>query len=201
VTHGLKTRIPETTAHLCIDMQRMFVEGTEWHTPWAAKTLPAIEALCSARPERLWFTRFIPAATPDEAGGAWRDYWRRWSTMTKNAFDPAMLDLALPLQRFAPPAQIIDKTVYSAWSGTHLHKAFKDQGVDTLVVTGAETDVCVLSTVLGAIDLGYRIVVVSDGVCSSADQPHDHLLALYSDRFSLQVETAECREVLEAWVA
>jgi nicotinamidase-related amidase len=91
--------------------------------------------------------------------------------------------------------------VRAACSGTHLHKAFKDQGVDTLVVTGAETDVCVLSTVLGAIDLGYRIVVVSDGVCSSADQPHDHLLALYSDRFSLQVETAECREVLEAWVA
>ncbi len=182
-------------------MQRMFVEGTEWHTPWAAKTLPAIEALCSARPERLWFTRFIPAATPDDAWGAWRDYWRRWSTMTKNALDPAMLDLALPLQRFAPPAQIIDKTVYSAWSGTRLHKALEDQGVDTLVVTGAETDVCVLSTVLGAIDLGYRIVVVSDGVCSSADQPHDHLLALYSNRFSLQVETAECREVLEAWAA
>jgi len=53
--------------------------------------------------------------------------------------------------------------------------------------------------VLGAIDLGYRIVVVSDGVCSSADKPHDHLLALYSDRFSLQVETAGSREVLEAW--
>lgn len=37
MTRGLKTRVPETAAHLCIDMQRMFVEGTEWHTPWAAK--------------------------------------------------------------------------------------------------------------------------------------------------------------------
>lgn len=200
MTRGLKTRLPKTAAHLCIDMQRMFVEATEWHAPWAARTLPVIETLCAARPDRLWFTRFIPAETPDEASGAWRDYWRHWSSMTKGALDPALVDLARPLQRFAPPAPIIDKTVYSAWSGTHLHDAFLRHGVDTLVITGAETDVCVLSTVLGAIDLGYRIVVVSDGVCSSADRPHDHLLALYSDRFSLQVETAESREVLEAWV-
>jgi nicotinamidase-related amidase len=199
VTRGLKTRLPKTAVHLCIDMQRMFVEATQWHAPWAARTLPVIETLCSARPDQLWFTRFIPAETPDDASGAWRDYWRHWAAMTKSALDPELLDLARPLQRFAPPAQIIDKTVYSAWSGTHLHEAFVRRGVDTLIVTGTETDVCVLATVLGAIDLGYRIVVVSDGVCSSADKPHDHLLALYSDRFSLQVETAGSREVLEAW--
>lgn len=199
MTRGLKSRIPKTTAHLCIDMQRMFVEGTEWHTPWAAETLPVIETLCSARPDQLWFTRFIPAETPNEASGAWRDYWRRWSSMTTEILDPELLNLAKPLQRFVPPARIVDKRVYSAWSDTGLHEAFTHQGVDTIIVTGTETDVCVLSTVLGAIDLGYRIVVVSDGVCSSADQPHDHLLALYSDRFSLQVETADSREVLEDW--
>ena len=31
---------------------------------------------------------------------------------------------------------------------------------DTLIVTGSETDVCVLATVLAAIDCGIRVVVV-----------------------------------------
>jgi nicotinamidase-related amidase len=54
--------------------------------------------------------------------------------------------------------------------------------VTTLIVTGAETDVCVLSTVLAAVDLGYRIIVVKDGLCSSADESHDALLGLYARR-------------------
>ncbi len=29
MTRGLKTRLPKTAVHLCIDMQRMFVEATE----------------------------------------------------------------------------------------------------------------------------------------------------------------------------
>jgi PhnB protein len=33
---------------------------------------------------------------------------------------------------------------------------------DTLILTGAETDVCVLSTALGAIDHGYRVIIVED---------------------------------------
>lgn len=73
------------------------------------------------------------------------------------------------------------------------------QRVDTLVVTGAETDMCVLAAVLGAVDLGFRVVVVADAICSSSDQSHDALLGLYHDRFGQQVETAECAEVLEAW--
>jgi nicotinamidase-related amidase len=35
-----------------------------------------------------------------------------------------------------------------------------------LIVTGSETDVSVLATVLGAVDLGYRIIVVRDAICS-----------------------------------
>ncbi|MHC2279292.1 hypothetical protein ACVME8_005935 [Bradyrhizobium diazoefficiens] len=37
----------------------------------------------------------------------------------------------------------------------------------------AETDVCVLSTVLSAVDLGFRVVIVEDALCSSSDVGHD----------------------------
>ena len=66
-------------------------------------------------------------------------------------------------------------------------------------MTGGETDVCVLGTVLGAIDRGFRVVLVTDAICSSADQTHDALMELYHSRFSEQVEAVTMEEVLDDW--
>jgi nicotinamidase-related amidase len=46
----------------------------------------------------------------------------------------------------------------------------------------------VLAAVLGAIDLGYRVALLSDGICSGADGTHDAALKLLGDRFSVQLE-------------
>jgi hypothetical protein len=56
---------------------------------------------------------------------------------------------------------------------------------------GGETEVCVLATVLGAIDIGYRVVIATDALCSSADATHNAMLEIYHGRFGMQVETAE----------
>jgi len=63
-------------------------------------------------------------------------------------------------------------------------------------VSGSETDVCVLASVLAAIDRGYRVIVVRDGVCSSSDATHDALIALYTKRFDVQLELVGATEVL-----
>ena len=44
---------------------------------------------------------------------------------------------------------------------------------DALIVSGSETDVCVLATVLDAVDIGYRVIVVRDAVCNSSDEGHN----------------------------
>jgi nicotinamidase-related amidase len=49
----------------------------------------------------------------------------------------------------------------------------------------------VLATVLSAVDLGYRVIVVRDAVCSSSDEGHDMLMRLYHTRFREQIETAD----------
>jgi nicotinamidase-related amidase len=48
-----------------------------------------------------------------------------------------------------------------------------------LIGSGSETDVCVLATVLDAVDIGYRVIVVRDAICSSSDEGHDMLVRLY----------------------
>ncbi|GJE40893.1 cysteine hydrolase family protein [Methylobacterium soli] len=188
-----------TCLHLCVDMQRMFSEKTDWHTPWMERVVPNVVRLVAARPERTLFTRFIPARHPGEGRGTWAHYYERWSSMTLDRLEPGLVDLVPDLARFAPPGLVFDKRTYSPWIGTDLDARLQARGIDTLVVTGGETDVCVLSTVLGAVDCGYRVVVVTDALCSSSDLAHDALLTLYRSRYGQQVETVSTRTVLENW--
>jgi nicotinamidase-related amidase len=89
--------------------------------------------------------------------------------------------------------------VYSAFAQADFAGRLKADGVDTLIVTGSETDVCVLATVLGAVDQGYRVIVVRDAVCSSSDESHDALLDLYDKRFAIQIEVADAEEIIRRW--
>jgi nicotinamidase-related amidase len=72
-------------------------------------------------------------------------------------------------------------------------------GTDSLVITGAETDVCVLAAVLGAVDFGYRVVLATDALCSSSDEAHDALLTLYHRRFGHHIEAASSEAILTSW--
>jgi len=185
--------------HLCVDMQRMFAEATEWRTPWLRSVLPNILRLVELRPAATIFTRFIPADRPGEGPGAWRRYYERWSSMTLQNLSRDMVELVPELAMFVPPAAMFDKRVYSPWRGGALHGDLLRRSIDTLIVSGGETDVCVLSTVLGAIDYGYRVVIVSDALCSSSDETHDALLALYETRYGQQIEAVTTDEAIESW--
>lgn len=184
--------------HLWIDMQRMFSEETEWHAPWMKRVLPEVVRLVEMGPERTVFTRFIPARSADDVGGTWRRYYQRWPSMTGERLDPGLLDLIPALALHAPPARVLDKPIDSPWLGSRLHAELLTAGVDTVVISGAETEVCVMAAVIGAIDLGYRVIIATDAICSSADSTHDAMHHIYDSRFGMQVETAEVVEIVEA---
>jgi len=189
----------KNAVHICVDMQRMFAEDTEWKTPWFARVLPNVVAVTAAHPERTVFTRFLPAQSPGRGAGAWRRYYERWSTMTVDRLGPEMVDLVPDLARFVPPARICDKHVYSPWTGSDLHLRLLERSVDTVVLTGGETEVCVLATTLGAIDWGFRVILVTDALCSSADETHDAMMQVYLNRFGEQVECVTTETLLAAW--
>ena len=100
---------------------------------------------------------------------------------------------------WSPPAVTIDKRVYSPFSERAIWRVLRERRVDTLVITGAETDVCVLAAVLDAVDHGFRVVLATDAVCSSSDRTHDALMTLYRNRFSEQIETAASEAILDTW--
>jgi nicotinamidase-related amidase len=120
--------------------------------------------------------------------------------LTLEQIDRRLLELVPPLARLAPPAAIIGKRYYSPFTEPALLKLLRERGVESLVITGAETDVCVLAAVMDAVDLGYRFVLARDALCSSWDQTHDALMTLYRERFSEQIELAETATILDAWL-
>jgi len=191
-------RLGEHWVHVCVDMQRMFAEATAWHAEWMPRVLPEVVRLAEHAPERTIFTRFIPPVRADQLPGTWRRYYSRWSSMTLDQLDGEVVDLVPELRPLAPPGRVLDKRVYSPWFGGRMTKALHGLPVDTMVVSGTETEVCVLATVLGAIDHGYRVIIATDAVCSSADSTHDAMLEIYHSRFGMQVEAVTTQEILEA---
>ena len=191
--------LTDRTVHLCIDMQNLFALDTPWHTPWMDRVLPVVARIAERHPARTVLTRFIPPERPDQMPGSWRRYYERWRDLTQERMDPRLIELVPPLRAIAPPAEVIDKRVYSPFFEPDLPALLRRRGTESLVITGAETDVCVLAAVLDAVDFGYRVVLATDALCSSSDETHDALRTLYHRRFGQQIETASSKTILACW--
>lgn len=180
-------------------MQRLLGSEGPWPTPWVEPALERAVRLVESRPAQTIFTRFVPPHSAAQMPGAWRRFFEKWRDVTREFIDPALLELLPPLASFVPPAATVDNGRYSAFVDSRLQTLLRERGVTTLVVSGAETDVCVLSTVLNAVDLGYRVIVTADAICSSVDKTHDALMTLYSERFGEQIELADTDAILQSW--
>jgi nicotinamidase-related amidase len=185
--------------HLSIDMQSIFARGGVWETPWMERVLPIVVEIAGRYAARTVFTRFITPMNATDRPGRWRRYFGKWHRATRAELPSSELDLVPALQRFVPPARVIDKPAYSAFAESSLAQFLLEKDVRTLVVTGAETDVCVLASILDAVDLGFRVVLVEDAVCSSSDAGHDALMTLYRTRFSEQIELIKSQQLPLLW--
>ena len=67
------------------------------------------------------------------------------------------------------------------------------------MISGGETDVCVLAAVMDAVDAGYRVILAADALCSVSDESHDAMLRHFGSRFSQQIEIASTEEILAGW--
>lgn len=70
-----------------------------------------------------------------------------------------------------PPAEVMDKTAFSCFGSDRFCSAVRalPGNRNTLIVCGMETHICVLQTVLGALNQGFLVHVASDAVSSRAE--------------------------------
>ena len=190
----LREPLGRDAVHLCIDMQRIFAEDTEWHTPSMAAVTPNILRLAAALPT-LW-SRFTVPETPAEATGQWQRYYERWAVFTGARMDPGLVDLVPPLAAIADPADIYDKPTYSLFETPAFVDRLGRDGVRTILFSGVETDICVLATLIAAVDRGFRVIAVADALTSSDHASHAAILELLLPRMPDQVEIASTDEVL-----
>jgi maleamate amidohydrolase len=80
---------------------------------------------------------------------------------------------------------VVRKTVPSAFSGTTLAAWLSQRGVRTLLVAGCTTSGCVRASVVDAMSLGFRPVVLSDCVGDRALGPHEANLFDMEQKYAL----------------
>lgn len=184
--------------HLCVDLQRIFYDETHWRVAAIDDTKGAIDHIVSLEPSKTIFTLFTTPPNPEDAYRAWQDYYRKWNSMTASKCATSSHVLIDEFEHYCPPARRFLKQTYSPWVSGELHQTLVIEGVEYLIITGVETDVCVLGTVLGAVDLGYKVVLIEDGICSSSKVAHQSILKLFRNRFSAQVTVCSTEDLLRA---
>ena len=190
--------LDEQAMHICIDMQQIFLEPGPWYAEAGLALLPQIEQLVHARNLPTVFTRFITPSTATEAIGSWQNYYKFWHQVTKEEAGEGWLALHPNLQKFAHSENTFDKTTYDAFASGSFRSSIKRANPSALVFSGIETDVCVLATVLTAVDLSYRTIVVKDAVISSDLNSHNACFEFLFPRYSQQIEIAKVTDILSA---
>lgn len=94
---------------------------------------------------------------------------------------------------------VLLKRSSGAFASTDLDRRLKELGVDTLVITGVETDCCLYNTAIEANDRGYKVIVPDDGCTTLTETGHRLLLHSYGALFFFNVwTTAEVVEEIKA---
>lgn len=91
---------------------------------------------------------------------------------------------------------VIEKHVFSAFSGTDLDRILRARGIKTLVLTGVATNTCVESTLREGFFLGYYIVLAED--CCGSSLPHLHRATLDNVRANFG-EVVAAGDLLKSW--
>ncbi len=198
---GDELRYPLTprTVHLCVNMQRVFSAEGPWTTPWMDRVLPVVSEMAGRYPERTVFTRFITPFRAEDMPGMWRRYYTRWREATRERLDPGLLELLPPLAGLCPPATVIDKTRYSGFAEPAVARTSSGAGSGWPHHQRIGNGCLRSGHLLGAVDLGYRVILVRDAVCSSSDAGHDALMQLYHQRYTEQIEVADAATILTLW--
>jgi nicotinamidase-related amidase len=197
----------EKPALVIVDMQNDFVrEGAPMEVPDARETIPQHQRLISffrAAGFPIIYTRFLagpgrtlvyewsPELEPPTLA-CQRGHLRYYADVGKT------LDCADVIEEIYPEPgdYIVDKYGYGAFYNTNLDDILHSLGVESIVVTGTVTQICVEETARGAFHHGYKTTVVSDAVSSYLPDLHAATLKNLARKFGWVSTTDEVLQAL-----
>jgi len=182
---------PVTTALVVIDMQRDFLEpggfgeslGNDVSLLQAA-VAPCRDVLDRARRLGMLVVHTREGHRPDLSDAPPAKLERGSPTLRIGAAGPLGRILIRGerghdiVPDLAPRAgePVVDKPGKGAFFATDLHELLRYRNIDTLVICGVTTEVCVHTTVREANDRGYRCIVPGD--CCASYFPEFHVVGL-----------------------
>ncbi|GJD35332.1 cysteine hydrolase family protein [Methylobacterium aerolatum] len=185
--------VPSATALVIIDMQRDFLEPGGFGeslgndvSRLAAAVAPAASLLAAARRAGLLVIHTREGHRPDLSDAPPAKIAR--GAPSARIGDPGPMGRILirgepghdivPALRPQPGEPVIDKPGKGAFYATDLAGILAARRIDTLLVCGVTTEVCVHTTVREANDRGYRCVVIADACASYIPAFHEAGLAM-----------------------
>jgi ureidoacrylate peracid hydrolase len=164
---------PQRTAVLVVDMLNDFCK------PGGAMVLPGYERLVDPQRAVIEAARDVGASVvfivDTHRSGMRRDreLLKRAPHCVEGSWGTRVIDELCPRHEDI----FVTKRRYSAFFNTDLDLTLKDMEIDTVVVMGVVTNICVRSTVHDAFFHGYQVVVPED--CVAGTSPREHESSLY----------------------
>lgn len=175
------------TAVLVIDMINDFVTGV-FKSDRAAKIIPNIKRLLKfARKQGIPIVYATDAHLPnvDTEFEVWGPH------AVKGSWGAEIIDELKPEKGDFR----VFKRKYSAFQGTDLDMLLRELKVDTLILTGVVTDICIQHTAADAFFRGYKIIVPEDCV-EAIDEPTQNAAIKYL-RKAYGVEITTTKELMK----
>ena len=176
--HLFESLAPERAALLVIDMQNAFVApGAPMEVPAARAIVSSINRL-AAELRRRGVTIVWVAHENRKDGRDWAGFFDAFVAPGRRAEAAAALAAGSELQQLWPGLQVaprdlrVGKNRYSALIKSDLDKTLRDRGVDTLLIAGTKTNVCVECTARDAMMLDYKVIMLSDCTAALSDDEH-----------------------------
>ncbi len=93
-----------------------------------------------------------------------------------------------------PDDLVIEKPYMDGFIESHLNGALQSMQIGTLILCGVMTHLCVRSTALSGISLGYKAIVIKEACATLSEEMHHHNL---SDMEKMGIITLDLAELLK----
>jgi len=91
---------------------------------------------------------------------------------------------------------VINKTSSGTLNSTMLDQTLRNMGVESLVISGVTTDVCVETTARDAADRGFQVIIVEDACTAFSETLHRSALQAFSLAFGRVRKAEEVEQLL-----